>query len=425
MGILDAPSLTPTRATQLFTPRTARSERYREQFLQPVCNRTSVAPATLGSTNGGPGRSNGTHMAGMYRTFYTSLVPFHAPRLIYANIINNNGLEAPGANPITISASIELPSGAGSGLYRVTFNGQPTVTIQPGAIVMSDPIGWSSGPANLPNWYVRTYVSVATSGMTWPLMLRAVGLDRAESADTGITDKTLSGTIALTQDRMYGPAAIVGVPEVETPSVAIVGDSIAAGYNDLGQNSFLAQALDSLGVPYVNLAAGSESTARWSLPQFRMLRAPLLRFCTHAIFEDGFNSLGTTWAGASGVEDNQRKAWAYLASMGLTLAQTTITPGTTSTDSWATSANQTVLASPQEDNRTLLNTLIRTVPAPLTACIEAADTAMTARNSGIWKSDGTAGKWSSDGAHPSPYAHTQLATAVAPQIAAWLAANPK
>jgi hypothetical protein len=407
-------------AKKRYVPQTARSNRYREAFLQPVTNRTSFAPATLSASNGGAGKSNGTDTGGNYRQILKTLVPFHAPRFVYTNSINNNGAEADGDNAITIRAAIELPGGAG--FIPVTFGGQRSVTIQPGATVQSDPVGFSSSLTSSPNWYIRTNVSVASAGMTWPLQLMAATNDQAETG-TAVTDKTTSGTIATAYLRMYGPAAVLGVAETETPSVAICGDSIAAGYNHTYQNSFLTLALDRASVPYINLAAGSEVSGKWGANQARFRRAPLLRHCTHVIFEDGINSFGGGLTFAQ-VQATQQAAWDYFKSLGLVVIQTTITPRTTSTDSWATAGNQTLYSAAENTIRTQFNAWVRTLPAPLSGYIEAADTVESARDSGKWKTDGTANKWTSDGIHPSTYAHDQLDPVVSSQISAILAANP-
>jgi hypothetical protein len=383
--------------------------------LRPVASRTSFAPATLSAAGAVSqiGRSNGTDTSGNYRLLHAALVGFHAPRLVYTNAINNNGSEADGANSITVRASIEYPTGT---FFPVWFNGKRDVVIEPGATVTSDPVGFSAGPAILANFYTRTYVSVASAGMTWPLGQTAATNEGGEHG-TSITDKTTTGTITATYERLYGPAAILGIPEQVKPFVAIVGDSIAAGYNDTYDNSFLVQALVALGIPFINLAAGSEVPSKWGANSGRLRRAPLLQYCTHVIFEDGINGLGTTWAN---IQTNQQAAWDYLNAQGLKVIQTTITPQTTSTDTWKSTTNQTKNAN--ESLRLQLNALIRTKPTPLWGIVEVADIAETARDSGYWNFDGaTASKWTSDGTHPSPYAHSQISTGIQSQLSALLA----
>lgn len=46
---------------------------------------------------------------------------------------------------------------------------------------------------------------------------------------------------------------------------------------------------------------------------------------------------------------------------------------------------------------------------PLHAVFDVADIFETARNSGRWKTDGTAGKWTADGIHPTQHAYLQAA----------------
>jgi lysophospholipase L1-like esterase len=91
--------------------------------------------------------------------------------------------------------------------------------------------------------------------------------------------------------------------------------------------------------------------------------------------------------------------------MGLPVFQNTITPSTTSTDSWATTGNQT----PESSNavRVQVNDWIRTVPSPLSGYFEIADLAETARNSGIWKAG-----YTSDGLHPNATGHSALAAGI-------------
>jgi hypothetical protein len=402
LGILDAPGLTRADAAKQFST-----------SLRPVAGRTSFAPATL-SASGAPsqaGKSNGTDTSGNYRKLHPALVGFHAPRLVYTNSINNNGSEADGDNSITVRASIEYPTGT---FFPVRFGGKRDVVIEPGATVTSDPVGFSAGPAILPNFYTRTYVSVASAGMTWPLGQTAATSEGGEHG-TAVTDKTTTGTIAATYERLYGPAAILGIPEQVKPFVAIVGDSIAAGYNDQYDDSYLVKALTALSIPYINVAAGSEVPSKWAANSGRSRRAGLLQYCTHAIFEDGINGLGTTWAN---IQTNQQAAWDYLNVQGLKVIQPTITPQTTSTNTWQTAAGQTQNAN--NALRVQLNALIRSKPAPLWGILEVADIAETARDSGIWNSDGTANKWTNDGTHPSTYGHATIATGIQSQLAALL-----
>jgi hypothetical protein len=72
--------------------------------------------------------------------------------------------------------------------------------------------------------------------------------------------------------------------------------------------------------------------------------------------------------------------------------------------------NQTPAAT--EANRVSLNTWLRTVPSPLTGVVEIADVFETARNSGLWKVNGTANYYTTDGIHPSALGHTDAAAVI-------------
>ena len=92
--------------------------------------------------------------------------------------------------------------------------------------------------------------------------------------------------------------------------------------------------------------------------------------------------------------------------MGMQVWQATITPRSTSTDSFATTVNQTPLNAAV---LTEVNDYIRTLPSPLAGVIEASDAASSARNSGLWKVTGAAQYATSDGLHPSTDMHVAIA----------------
>lgn len=374
--------------------------------LRPVASRTAMIPATISQG----GRSNGTDTGGNYRIQHDALCPAHGLRLVYANVVNNAGAETAGANNITVRAAIE----AGGVYYPVLFGGKRDVVIEPGAVVTSDPVGFSCGPVAATNFYTRTYVTVASAGMTWPLGFKGQGNDGTTHGTTE-TDKTTTGTITTAVERLYGPTAILGTPEAAEPFVAIVGDSITAGFSDANDNSWITRALTTLGVPYINLSAASEAPFRWASNPYRYRRAPLLDYCTHIICEQGINQINNT---TEVLHADMLKVWQYLAATGLPVFQTTITPKVTSSDSYATLAGQTVTA--DESKRLALNAYIRSAPAPLSGVIEIADLVESARDSGKFNVDGTANKWTSDGIHLTTYGHTTVATGAAPLIAAAL-----
>jgi len=118
--------------------------------------------------------------------------------------------------------------------------------------------------------------------------------------------------------------------------------------------------------------------------------------------------------------------------------QTTITPSCTSTDNFATLANQSAAANfstSGNGTREQLNDWLRdgapivsgaaasvgSSPAlragdaahPIHAVLDMADAVESARNSGRWRVDGNAAKWTADGLHPTSFAHKEAAASSA------------
>jgi hypothetical protein len=128
-----------------------------------------------------------------------------------------------------------------------------------------------------------------------------------------------------------------------------------------------------------------------------------LPYCTHVIFNYGTNDV---FAGDSKATIEGHLTTIYGLCTGKTVFQTTIVPRTTSTDSWATATNQTVLS--QEGVRTALNDDLRAgtfKPAGgvfnITAPVE------TSLNSGKWTFPGK----TTDGIHPDNEGYIDIQTA--------------
>lgn len=390
--------------------------------------RTGAAPILIPVTSrNGPSYglgavlSDGTTQGGTARIQHKMVASAHGLIFAYGNFYNNNGVETDGVNDITVAAALDDSTRT----FPLTFSGgQRQAVIKPGCIALTDPLGVYYPKAT--TLYSRTFVSVTAAGKfprgsdtlnagassneghNYPATA-TVGTDLTPlgSANTGLVG-THNG------ERVFGPMTILGVPTVRTiPLVAItgIGDSILAGSGDTGaftDRGYFDRALN-FNYPYLQLAFPSETLDGWMQQggATRFRRANLLEQVTgitHIVCQLGINSISNVnW------QTNMQQAHAFLASYGLPLYQTTITPKTTSTDSWATTANQTVTA--DEARRVAMNTYIRTRPSPLTNYIEVADSAETARDSGIWKA-----AYTSDGIHPNATGHAAIAATLTPSV---------
>lgn len=285
---------------------------------------------------------------------------------------------------------IEYPSGT---FTPVLWSGSNTVAIASGARIKSDVVAGLTIPAGSKFW-VRTVLSVG-SAVSVPVMelnagSQTLGLDDGNVA----ADQGNSGTIpATTGINTFGPCAIIGTVNANNArSFLIVGDSLSWGQGDdssvgaQDSSGFLQRMLGANGYPYMTWAKGGQQAADVA-PITATLNADtastLMSF-TDVILQHGVNDLrlGRTVAQ---IEADLQTIAATASIAGKRIWKTTITPRSTSTDSWATTANQ----SPQTDGTmaslTTLNTDIRAGLPNMANVIEAADAAMSARNSNIHK----------------------------------------
>ena len=371
--------------------------------IRPVSNRTNFPYQTS--------RSNGTDVVHTYRTYHPFPQGGRDLRLVFANTWLSASNVEYSQSAVAIKAAIETSAG----YVPVYFNGADTAVLGAQArVVISDPIGVVM-PVGGSAW-VRASYTVASGDK---FVLNAVGLGVDGTKDSRVVGtESAWGTGALSGNfsGVYGaaPAAILGTPLVDSaPGIIIIGDSIARGDGDnpsTGSNhtegGYIRRALyGQLGYT-INAISGSDSSA-FVFPG-NTLRTSLFKYHTHAICEYGINGIG---ASLDTQKANLLALWTLLANHGLKVFQTTITPKTTSTDSWATVANQTVTAN--ESKRTALNDWIRTCPSPLSGVFEAADIVevnaqgVQTRNGGFWPAG-----WTGDGTHPNTAANAAMAACI-------------
>lgn len=379
------------------TPKTG--EAFRK--LIPATSRNLMAMNGLSS-----GTSQGTNYRTMYRTMRRSRVSGF--RLVYSNTQLTASGEVDGTHPYSVKASIEY-NGA---VYPVWFAGSRTITLAPGAHVVSDVVGVSI-PADTV-FFVRSYPTTATLGDKWPVsgtLITGEGESYLAAADK-TDDLTSIGANAASG---FGPVAILGHVGFDVPTVGIIGSSSAFGQGDAVSGprynyGYLSRfAGDILGTGYVKMTRASDTMAQMLADYRRRLSYLSITNPSHVIQQMGSNDI-SNGGSFDTVKARLIETWAILDSMGHKVIQTTYTPTTTSTDNWATVANQTVAAS--NPVRIAINDWIRTCPGPLTGYLECSDQVETARNSGIWKVDGTANKYTVDGLHLSPFAHLEVANSL-------------
>lgn len=344
-------------------------------------------------------------------------------------------------NAVTYKAAFDyVPAGAAS-LNSIVVNpitlqgGQSTVTVPYGGILQSDPIfgPFKKGDSIL----IRTYVSVASVGMKWPLgMTLNWGWEGTATGDaTATANFSLSFTAGNTG---VSPAAILG-PVYNRPSVGICGDSINDGAGDSGPGPFnnLGPVTRAIEGQFGSIKVASPGDRVGSCVAFNTYsgRGLFLSQCRNIVDNYGTNDLNNGDSLAT-IQANLITFWQMWT--GRNVFRQTIDPKTTSTDTWMTIANQTQYS--YESIRQALNTWIRagcpmvngvavavgTAGAliagqpghPLKGIIDTASMVevnasnVLTLNGGYWMVNGTANWPTSDGTHNSANTSALKAAAV-------------
>lgn len=324
----------------------------------------------------------------------------------------------PNADARTIKRYIEYPANI---FTQVTWNGGATsVTIAPGSVVKSDV--FTISVPSLTKLWERT-VNLNATVTNFPVQEVSVG---DTNSGLGLDDGNISGdfgnsgTIAATAD-IYSFGAAAFVCTINTPnarSFAITGDSIAFGNADTSIGShgglgYVEKMLDVHGYPYARYAKpslkASDLVSNISKPQAFFAA---LSF-SDAIQQLGINDLTLGSESVATVLADHQTIYGLFGSAHI--FQTTLLPVTTSSDFWTTTSGQT-FNSPTNGTLGSLNTLndtIRTPPANVFRVLDAADVAMTSRDSDIWIAPPQP---TPDGIHPIPPMSNTLATSLAPHL---------
>jgi hypothetical protein len=379
------------------------------------------------------GLSSGTDTDGNARYRHTAILTSTGPRFYFPNFYTAAGQETNGPNPITVNAAIELTGTDGTTIIPLTFAGQLAVTIPGGTGVWSDPVGVTL--KRLQVFYSRTHVQVAAGGK-WPQNVKTVGnIGEGNVRSTSAQDLTASGSLGSVESQAYGPAAVWALPVDARPSIlGFVTDSVGSGTGETGDNTdkgFLVRAVGT-NYAYQHVGVPSGLAMHWVdglYERFHYRRGPLIDRCSHIITNLGINDLpGKTLAQMQLALFRQ---WVNLGARGSRIHQTTLAPKTTSTDNWATLANQT--ATTDDPVRIGVNDWLRdgapvtaalatpfglaagtragAAGHPLSGYIEAADAVESARNSGKWQV-GMVYTTDAAGIHPSSAGHAKMAAEI-------------
>lgn len=246
--------------------------------------------------------------------------------------------------------------------------------------------------------------------------------------DTGTSD-TAGPVPAITgsSSRVIGlPLVFLGrFTEPGHLSVIGIGDSILDGTGDSanpvpvisGYGFFNRAAVDSNGANAIatfNLTRHGQSAANFVNPARQTRQSQFLPFANVVVEEYGTNDLGSGGGGDTAtILANAEKIWTLARNAGVQkIIRTRLMPRTTSTDSWATLANQTPNTGWEAGGkRDAINTGLQTalVNGKIDILLDALAVLADPADANRWLTNGTSKYTTSDGTHLSPTGNALLA----------------
>lgn len=329
---------------------------------------------------------------------------------------------------ITFS-SIYMYNDAGTIAFPLTFSGSRSVTLASGDndilsdIVLPASVGQSEFLAG--TWWIKGIVQFTAGNsvgymrnLTADVAGSQSGFFLAASTTPSTTDAvgvfTFTGTAPVASTRGYTPI-LLGTPSSATLAYVCIGDSIADYNLDAANNihgeGFFQRAVASLNKPSINIAMNGAATDLFCLgTKWRKY----IKYCNRAVDELGTNDISTgNTANVRYIANKCKYLWSTLKFFGaLKVIRTKLLPRTSSTDSWATTANQTVVSGwdAGKNSETFNGWLVTYQGSGYVDYVSAQDSIRDGTTPQKFKVDGTAFKYTPDGLHPSASGHALLAT---------------
>lgn len=335
----------------------------------------------------------------MSRKFFVAADDITALQVAFPNWSNNGGfVETPSGGVLSVTASIEYPAGT---FTQLTFKGATTGTVLSGQTLWSDFLTLGFTIPRLATAYLRWFASNTVkmpvgTGVAAPFSGAPQYVAGGDACVSNGTDQTMSG--AVVDDGtgvILWPAAIIGL--TSRPTFAIIGDSRAAGVTDTadatGGTGELERELIRLGYGYINVAVPGDRVVQFIANSSR--RMALARMCSHIIVQGSINDIS---AGQTAAQLLANRQTLRNLAPNRTFFGCTIAPKSTSSDGFATVANQTVDVN--NGVRQTVNAAVRAVetgyaspPIDIASFVESGGAGAP---SGKWKAPGYA---YSDGNH--------------------------
>jgi hypothetical protein len=312
-----------------------------------------------------------------------------------------DSVETNGGGSLTVTGSIEYPAGT---FTQLLFGGSVTGTCADGATLLSDAL--TIAIPDGAKFYVRRFITAASSLVYSDDGSGTTGdVTNGDAIVLGGSDQTMSGTIVDGGTGLFCPPICIIGEACPKSSAAFVGDSRDAGLwdhtniNTSGDRGELARPLGSQ-IGYICLGVSTDQAHNFTASHAHRLE--MAQYCTHVILNYGPNDIENR--GLAQTETDIVAAANVFGSQPVWTA--TITPRTYGPWTAVDGSDQTL--SDYSADHISLNNWLRTVPAPFAGCFEVADQLEISHNSGLWRADGTAAKYTPDGLHETSFGNASL-----------------
>jgi len=302
------------------------------------------------------------------------------------------------AGSATWTAAIEYPAGT---FTRVTFGGAASVTSSSGGNIVSDQI-----PVSIPKgekFWVRLFQN-APSKAVYFTFYAGDGTAQFVSPASDLTMGGTATTSASFQAATTTPIAIIGMSS--DPAIGIYGDSISVGRGDTADTGLPLQGHlgRAFGVAY---AAGHVGISGDRMSLFlgsKAKRMSLATYFTHFAVNMGINDITNGGSTSSVAADTNTIVGLFPGPVALC----TLSPVSTSTDTWNSVAAQTTVAS--NGVRVTENTRrLGGIPGVKTVYdVNPSVESVASPESGLWR----ASAYTADGTHPSAKGYKEEAAAI-------------
>jgi lysophospholipase L1-like esterase len=382
---------------------------------------------------GQSGDSNGTNTQCMGQQGLNTFFSFTDPILVFTNwgVNGSSGEYLPSpSGTITLTASV-MQFG---GFYQATRNGAVSFTVPPNATVLTDPVPCEIlGTSQM---YIRWFLQLS-SGNKWPRGYQCLNTVKSDfiTEGTALTDQTMSGTLGYSSGSDYGVSGLLGVTQTPKLAIACLGDSIMWGQGDDvtglagpssttgdGQGNFgwIQRAAYIANVPCLVLARAGDQASFNIVPNCkkrRLLTGPTGPVVDWVVLNLGANDTiaGQTY---SQLKTSLTTIVTALHNRGVKVCICTISPHTTSTDNWATTANQTLagFSRPSGANGLVNSDLRGGNFYGADMMYDFAAKCESSIGSCLWKTSGV----TADGVHPNQSLHTSIGADAAANLLAFL-----